>query len=182
MVERRLTGMIAAAAVLIVLFIFWDAFRPAPRAIDVSEPLPATLAVDSVAHQTAPPAPPPAPQPIAPATTSSAGAAGPAVTGGRQPSYFDLLARSETRRRIRPSGPGTHLGDMRAASDDSMLRRWDNRVQSPVRVWLASTHEANFRPLFLDQICSALDEWLSPGLPVRFDFAMDSTQADIIEK
>jgi len=26
MVERRLTGMIAAAVVLIVLFIFWDAF------------------------------------------------------------------------------------------------------------------------------------------------------------
>src|SRR2546423_12823366 len=101
MVERRLTGMIAAAAVLIVLFIFWDAFRPAPRAVD-SEPPPAPLAVDSVAHQTAPPAPPPAPQPIAPATTSSAGAAGPAVTGGRQPAYLDLLARSGTRRRIRP--------------------------------------------------------------------------------
>jgi len=29
--ERRLTGMIAAAAVLIVLFIIWDIFRPAPH-------------------------------------------------------------------------------------------------------------------------------------------------------
>src|ERR1051326_5152275 len=32
--ERRLTGMIAAAAVLIVLFVFWDIFRPTPRAIE----------------------------------------------------------------------------------------------------------------------------------------------------
>jgi len=31
MVERRLTGMITAAVVLIVLFIFWDAFKPTPR-------------------------------------------------------------------------------------------------------------------------------------------------------
>src|SRR2546430_11487362 len=110
MVERRLTGMIAAAAVLIVLFIFWDAFRPAPRAIDVSEPLPATLAVASVAHQTAPPAPPPAPQPIAPATTSSAGAAGPAAPGGPQQAYFAFLPPSEKRPRIRLPRPSTHFG------------------------------------------------------------------------
>src|SRR6059036_2535545 len=41
MVERRLTGMIAAAAVLIVLFIFWDAFRPTPRPVDAAAPAPA---------------------------------------------------------------------------------------------------------------------------------------------
>ena len=174
--------MIAAAAVLIVLFIFWDAFRPAPHAVDVSEPPPATLAVDSVAHQTAPPAPAPAAQPIAPATTSSAGAAGPAVTGARQPSYFDLLARSETRRRIRLSGTSTYLGDMLAASDDSMLRRWDNRVQSPVRVWFASTHAANFKPVFLDQIRSAFGQWVNAGLPIRFDFTTDSTEAEVTVK
>jgi len=174
--------MIAAAAVLIVLFIFWDAFRPAPRAIDVSEPPPATPAVDSIARRTAPPAPPPAAQPMAPATTSSAGTAGPAVPAGRQPTYFDLLARSETRRRIRLTGTSTYLGDMLAASDDSMLRRWDNRVQLPVRVWFAATNAANFKPVFLDQIRAAFGQWVNAGVPVRFDFTTDSTQAEVTVK
>ncbi|MGH7522396.1 MAG: hypothetical protein ACREMI_14060, partial [Gemmatimonadales bacterium] len=64
MVERRLTGMIAAAAVLIVLFLFWDAFRPKPRARDAAEPV--TVSPEPAA----PPAfPPPAqPQPAAPTT------------------------------------------------------------------------------------------------------------------
>ena len=134
--------MIAAAAVLIVLFIFWDAFRPAPHAVDVSEPPPATLAVDSVAHQTAPPAPAPAAQPIAPATTSSAGAAGPVVSQG-------------------------------------LLRVF---AQSPVRVWFASTHAANFKPVFLDQIRSAFGQWVNAGIPLRFDFTTDSTQAEVTVK
>src|SRR5437879_2485606 len=109
-VERRLTGMIAAAAVLIVLFIFWDVFRPVARAVDSSAPPPTTLAVDSIARPIAPPTPPPAaPQPVAPATTASQGTAGPTVPAGRQPTYFDLLARSETRRRIRLTGPTTYL-------------------------------------------------------------------------
>src|SRR5919109_2982055 len=184
MVERRLTGMIAAAAVLIVLFIFGAPFRPAPHALEVAAPPPATRAIDSVARPAAPPTPPPVPQPVAPATTTSegGGTAGPAVPAGRQPTYFDLLARSETRRRIRLSGNSTYLGDMLAASEDSMLRRWDNRLQSPVRVWFASTHAANFKPTFLDQIRSAFGEWVNAGLPVRFEFVTDSTEAEVTVK
>src|SRR3989442_15842024 len=99
MVERRLTGMIAAAAVLIVLFIFWDVFRPVARAVDSSAPPPTTLAVDSIARPIAPPTPPPAaPQPVAPATTASQGTAGPTVPAGGPPRAFGLVARSETRR------------------------------------------------------------------------------------
>jgi len=181
MVERRLTGMIAAAAVLIVLFIFWDVFRPVARAVDSSAP-PTTLAADSIARPIAPPTPPAAPQPVAPATTASQGTAGPTVPAGRQPTYFDLLARSETRRRIRLTGTSTYLGEMLAASEDSMLRRWDNRQQSPVRVWFASTNAANFKPAFLDQIRAAFGQWVNAGVPIRFDFVTDSTQAEITVK
>ena len=38
MVERRLTGMLAAAGVLLVLFVLWDAFKPAPRPLPPPEP------------------------------------------------------------------------------------------------------------------------------------------------
>ncbi|MEX2156517.1 MAG: matrixin family metalloprotease [Gemmatimonadales bacterium] len=165
MIERRLTGMVAAAAVLIVLFIFWDVFKPEPRQ------------------------PPPEPEvivPVPPPTSSSQGTAAPAAptapvtdAAGRQPSYIELLARSETRRRIRSSGTSTYLGDMLAASDDSMLRRWDNRNTNPIRVHFAPTFAANFKPSFLDAIRGAFAQWANTGVPVRFDFDGDSTQAEV---
>ena len=166
--------MIAAAAVLIVLFIMWDAFRPAPRNTDVSEPVVATDSTPAP-QATLPPA---APQP----TTTSQGAALPVGAGGRELSYIELLARSQTRRSIRSSGSSTYLGEMLAASDDSMLRRWENRTTSPIRVWFAPTYAANFKPAFLDAIRSAFAEWTRVGVPVRFDFDGDSTNTEVTVK
>jgi hypothetical protein len=180
MVERRLTGMIAAAAVLIVLFIFWDAFRPAPRSMDSAEPT-AVVADSTPAPGPQTVAPPPT-QPTPAPTTTSQGNAVARGPGGREPSYFDLLARSETRRRIRSSGSSTYLGEMLAASDDSTLRRWENRTTSPIRVWFAPTNAANFKPAFLDAIRSAFGQWTGAGVPVRFDFAGDSTNAEVTVK
>src|SRR5438093_764545 len=107
MVERRLTGMIAAAAVLIVLFIFWDAFRPTRRPVDAAADGPMRIAEP-------PPIPAPPPQATSPAqgatpTTTSQGTAVPAGPNGREPSYMELMARSETRRRIRSSGSTTYI-------------------------------------------------------------------------
>jgi hypothetical protein len=177
MVERRLTGMIAAAAVLILLFIFWDAFRPEPRPLS-SRP-------EEVVPQ---PVPDSFNQP--PPTTSSQGTTVPAApayqpgvsTIGHEPSYIELLARSETRRRIRASGNSTYLGDMLAVSEDSMLRRWDNRTVTPVRVWFAPTYAANFKPVFLDAIRTGFAQWTSAGVPIRFDFNADSTTAEVVVK
>jgi len=167
--ERRLTGMLAAAAVLIVLFIFWDAFKPEPRVA----PLEPEVVV---------PIPPPS-------TSSSQGTAAPAAppapivdARGREPSYIELLARSEVRRRIRSSGTSTYLGDMLAASEDSMLRRWENRNTNPIRVYFAPTYAANFKPSFLDAIRGAFAQWTNAGVPVRFDFDTDSTQAEVTVK
>src|SRR5881409_360565 len=153
MVERRLTGMIAAAAVLIVLFVFWDVFRPAPRRVVTSES-------DGPLRIAEPP--PAAPSPVSQQpTTTSQGTAGPAGPGVREPSYIELLARSETRRRIRSSGSTTFLGEM--LEEDSTLRRWENRTTAPIRVWLAPTHAANFQPVFLDAVKSAFGVWTSAG-------------------
>ena len=162
-IERRLTGMIAAAAVLVVLFVIWDAFKPEPRI--APEP-------DVVV---AAPVPPP-PLPVPPPSSSSLGTAG----GTQQTSYIEQLARSENRRRIRNSAGSTYLNEMIASTGDSMLRRWDNRTNTPVRVWFASTRAANFQPAFLDAIRSSFMQWTSAGVPVRFDFSADSTSAEVV--
>ncbi|PYP11050.1 MAG: hypothetical protein DMD59_03785 [Gemmatimonadetes bacterium] len=171
--ERRLTGMIAAAAVLIVLFIFWDVFRPTPRS-------PAEPVADGPLRIAEPQPPPPAP-PQPPSTTSQ-GTAIPAGPDGREPSYIELLARSETRRRIRSSGSTTYLGEMIEATGDSMLRRWENRMTEPIRVWFAPTHAANFKPAFIDAIKSGFGVWTAAGVPVRFQFDGDSTNAEVTVK
>jgi len=176
MVERRLTGLIAAAVVLIVLFILWDAFRPKRRPIDSEPPVVARVADSAPA---VPPTAPPVAQPVPPPTTTSQGTS---VTAGREPTYFDLLARSETRRRIRSSGTTTYLGEMLAQSDDSMLRRWENRTTNPIRVYFASTYAANFKPEFLSAIKTAFGQWTNAGVPVRFDFGADSTNAEVTVK
>jgi hypothetical protein len=168
--------MIAAAAVLIVLFILWDAFKPAAHATTepdgptrISEPQPAVEP------------PPPDPVPVSPTTTTQ-GNAVPLDPGGREPSYIDLLARSETRRKIRSSGSSTYLGEMIEVSGDSMLRRWENRQTTPIRVYFAPTHAANFQPAFIPAIKQAFALWIDAGVPVRFDFDGDSTNAEVTIK
>lgn len=176
MVERRLTGMISAAAVLIVLLVFWDAFRPARRPVQAAPDEPMRIAEPPPA-----PIPVPVPPPTIP-TTASQGSSIPVGPNGREPSYIELLARSETRRRIRSSGSTTYIGEMLEAGGDSMLRRWENRTTEAIRVWFAPTHAANYRPAFIDAIKTAFGLWTSAGVPVRFDFAGDSTNAEVTVK
>ena len=176
MVERRLTGMIAAAAVLIVLFILWDIFRPDPRPAGAGrEPVGIVVVPDTTI-----PAQPAGMAPVSPSTQATVGGALPAAPYHDQPSYIDMLARSETRRRIRNSAGTTYLNDMVSASEDSMLRRWDNRSMTAVRVWFAPTYAANFQPQFLDAIRRAFAQWTAAGVPVRFDFTADSTMAEVV--
>ncbi len=165
MIERRLTGLIAAAGVLLALFVLWDVFRPAPRL-----PQPADTA--AVVTTTA----------VPPSSSSQGGAApiAPVAPTPRGPTYIDLLARAETRRRIRLSAGSTYLGEMPSVTQDSMLRRWDNRVAEPIRVYFAPTYAANFQPAFLDAIRQACGLWTGAGVPVRFDFTADSTNAEVV--
>ncbi|PYP40304.1 MAG: hypothetical protein DMD48_04140 [Gemmatimonadetes bacterium] len=71
---------------------------------------------------------------------------------------------------------------MLEASGDSMLRRWENRTTSPIRVWFAPTHAAMFQPAFLGAIRAAFGQWTGAGVPVRFDFDGDSTNAEVTVK
>jgi predicted Zn-dependent protease len=98
---------------------------------------------------------------------------------GGGPSYIVLLARAETRRRIRASAGLTYLNDIVAAAPDSMLHRWDNRILRPVRVSVASSAVANFQPAFLEAVRSAFQRWQEAGIPVRFDADADTADAEV---
>jgi hypothetical protein len=104
-----------------------------------------------------------------------------AVVDSTNPGYFDLLARAEIRRRIRASYPYTYLSPIVAASSDSMLHRWDDRVGRPVRVFLAAAADTvdGFQYTFLDAVRQAFDRWQQAGIAVRFDVRTDSTEAEV---
>jgi hypothetical protein len=102
-----------------------------------------------------------------------------AVSESIAPGYLDLLARAEIRRRIRASYPYTYLSTIVAASSDSMLHRWDDRVGRPVRVLLSADTVADFQPAFLDAVRSAFGRWEQVGVPARFDLRADSADAEV---
>lgn len=157
---RVVTGVVAA----LVLSVAWDL---------VSKLLPSAPTHPARAPAAARAAPPTtAVQGAAVTPSPAAPAADPAPASG--PSYYDLLARSETRRRIRASAGVTYLNEIVAASHDSALHRWDNRVSDPVRVYLGSSTVANWRPQFLDAVRTAFQSWEATGVPVRFTLIADS--------
>ncbi len=169
MAERRLSGLIATVAVVVVLAVMWDAFGRPHR----TPPAPAALP----SPDTASPARP-APT-IAVETATTQTSQGTTVQPAEGPGYLELLARAEARRRIRASAGITYLNAMMAASPDSVLHRWDNRIREAVRVFLGPGTAANFQPSFLDAIRSAFERWEGVGVPVRFDLDADSATAEV---
>ena len=177
--------LVSAVVAFVLLTALWNAFvRPAhPVRAGPASAAPVTVdsirAPDSGARATSP-APAPAP---APAPTSAPAAAPPPPlatgSGAAGPSYMVLLARSEIRRRIRASAGLTYLNDIVAASSDSGLHRWDNRMARPVRVSLTAATVANFQPAFLDAVRSAFQAWEQAGVPVRFALDADSASAEV---
>lgn len=164
MAERNISPLVAGAVALLVLAVVWDAVRgarrpsPAPPHVAVAAE---TVVVPPVRRDT------------------FAGRSVPSRDTASSMSYMDQLARSDTRRRIRASAGIAYLSDALAISTDSMLRRWDNRIANPVRVWLPPGTAANYQPAFLDAVRSAFARWSETGVPVRFDLTADSVTAEV---
>lgn len=170
-----MSALVAAVVVLLVTAVLWDAFVHPPRSrprSDVTSP--AGAGPPSLPESAAPR------RPVTPETTGRAAPAALTPAGGTSgTSYMVLLARSEARRRIRASAGLTYLNEIVAESQDSMLHRWDNRILSPVRVYLTPGRVANFQPGFLDAIRRAFQRWEDAGIPVRFNADADSATAEV---
>ena|SRR5881628_680025 len=171
MIERRVSTLIAGLIVFFISMLLWRAFAPSRPAAEPTTAVASSTVVaggDTGAASVAA-TPPPSSSPLpAPPQPAAAG-----------PSYMELVARSATRRRIRLSAGSTYLNEVVAASEDSMLHRWDNRVQRPVRVFLGPATAANFQPSFLEAVRAAFARWEQAGVPVRFDLDADSAQAEV---
>lgn len=169
--------LISAVVVLLASAVMWNAFvRTTPRSAAGEVP----TAAESVVSSTPAAAPLTSSTPVAPAPAFAAPGAQVVVPQGPgSPTYIVLVARSEIRRRIRASAGLTYLNDILAASSDSALHRWDGRVSTPVRVWLAGAPVANFQPAFLDAVRAAFQRWQEAGVPVRFNLDADSASAEV---
>ncbi len=180
MIERRLSFLIAGLLVFFMSAVLWNMFAPTRRPARADPTADSTTLVAVHADTT-----PAAPSSGAKDTTVTRGGQSPAPSApplsadGSGPSYMELLARSETRRRIRASAGYTYLNEVVAQSEDSMLHRWDNRIRSPVRVFLGPSTAANFQPSFLDAVRGAFERWEEAGVPVRFRLDADSESAEV---
>src|SRR5437879_9692777 len=119
MIERRLSVLVAGLIVFLVFAMLWNGFvRPSHRSARIESAAPSSTLVtiipdsatarrDTTARQAgqSPPPPTAAPAPADPGT-----------------SYMVLLARSETRRRIRASAGYTYLNEVRSEEHTSELQ------------------------------------------------------------
>jgi len=150
MIERRLAIIIAGLTVFFVSAVLWNVFTPSRHRPPRAAPVDSTSVVTVRADTAVAPARGPGDTTVSRGGQSPAPLAPPVSAGTSGPSYMELLARSETRRRIRASAGYTYLNEVVAQSEDSMLHRWDNRIFTPVRVFLGPGTAANFQPGFLD--------------------------------
>ena len=83
---------------------------------------------------------------------------------------------AEIRRRLADGASRTYVLDL-LASQDSVLFRWPD---SQLRVWIQPN--PHIRDWWIGYVESARDvfsEWQTAGIPLRFSFPVDSTDADI---
>jgi predicted Zn-dependent protease len=63
---------------------------------------------------------------------------------------------------------------------DSTIRRWRERVDHPIRVWIqAGLTSRSWNDEFPAMVREAVSEWETVGLPVRFTEVLDSAAAEI---
>ena len=179
MIERRLAIIIAGLTVFFTSAVLWNVFAPSTRRPSRAAPVDSTSVVVARADTVAAPGRGTGDGTVSQGGQSPAPLAPPVSAGTSGPSYMELLARSETRRRIRASAGYTYLNEVVAQSEDSMLHRWDNRIFRPVKVYLGPGTAANFQTGFLDAVRSAFQRWQEVGVPVRFNLDADSTSAEV---
>jgi len=74
---------------------------------------------------------------------------------------------------------GTYMGDMLADLKNTLIR-WPNRTGQGLRVWVQSlTNLPDWDVRYAEVAREAFADWGSDGLPLRFDFVLDSASSDV---
>ena len=75
--------------------------------------------------------------------------------------------------------PGTYFSDM-VADLKGQLVRWPDRREQGLRIWVQSSSTVrDWNVRYAQMARDAFDDWGTVGLPLRFDFILDSASADI---
>ena len=83
------------------------------------------------------------------------------------------------RERIRASGGGTYINEILLARDSALVR-WPERVERPLRVWVASgAQHRDWQDYYANLVRDAFVAWEQNRIPMRFTFVVDSVDADI---
>ena len=85
----------------------------------------------------------------------------------------------DIRRRIELGATGTYIGEI-LDERDSALARWPERLATPVRVWVGTSPAIEgWDDSYPERVRDAFDEWANLGIPVKFTFVRDSSDADV---
>src|SRR5438034_423044 len=112
MIERRLAIIIAGLTVFFTSAVLWNVFAPSTRRPSRAAPVDSTSVVVARADTVAAPGRGTGDGTVSQGGQSPAPLAPPVSAGTSGPSYMELLARSETRRRIRASAGYTYLNEV----------------------------------------------------------------------
>ena len=81
--------------------------------------------------------------------------------------------------RVAKLSRGTYFGKL-ITDRDSILERWPDRIQEPVRVWISTPDSLNeWKPEYVEPVADAFHRWSSTGIPVSFVITDDSASAEI---
>ncbi len=104
------------------------------------------------------------------------------IVGARDGSLsamFAPFAPRATRDSIATAAAGTYI-DRILADRDSVLDRWPDRADDPIRVWIDSVPgAASDQAGFAAAVNEAFDDWAAVGIPVRFRFLSSPQHAEI---
>ena len=83
------------------------------------------------------------------------------------------------RERALASMEGTYMPEV-IAEGGSRVKRWAERMDDPIRVWIASGDSVpGFRPSFATAVREAFVSWEQSGVPVRFVFVDSADSAEV---
>jgi hypothetical protein len=86
---------------------------------------------------------------------------------------------ADIRRRLSLGSEGTYMDEI-LLERDSALARWPDRVENPIRVWVADgIGLADWDDSYPARVREAFEDWSNLGIPVRFTFVVDSSAADV---